>query len=476
MPDNPDFDVFISYKNEYFPWVEVLGRNLEQNGFSVWLDDWRRVAGDPVARSLAHALSISRNGIIVVTPEAAQSGWVQSEYETMRERQRRGDGFRCIPVILKASEGFAFLNELFAVDFRDTLTPVHYRRKLHELVCGLQGLAAGDATTLRGDVELPPALSGTGVTVSEARSSFDSILDELAQTRIAAIFTQEGTQQGPGIEPFLRRAGPRLGAEEVYHVVPPVCGDADTAAYFRHIANRCGLDDEISDATSLGLALAARFDDDRRRRLLVVSHIENGPNKARYDFAAQIRQLLEQYPSMLRVLLVGGEKLDYLVFSANEKLSIFNIAMSSSKDWPDPTVEDIVSSASPGTIDAEEAREILDATGGEPRLVTECIRRRAKMTGGPPRRYDEVVKSSVTVRQWFAPFLGDDRAVLRLSGLLDREDLGLFAAMRDDELRRKLYWRGALRKTVDTNGIDHLVWRSDEVREAGRTTLRCDQF
>ena len=80
----PPYDVFISYKSDYKPWVEALARNLQAQGLSVWFDDWRKVAGDRVTLTLEVGIQQARDGILIVTPEAAESGWVQKEYDTMR--------------------------------------------------------------------------------------------------------------------------------------------------------------------------------------------------------------------------------------------------------------------------------------------------------------------------------------------------------------------------------------------------------
>ena len=67
---NPEYDVFISYKSEYKPWVDTLMRNLERQRLRVWVDDWRKIPGALVAATLDKAISGSRVGVLIVTPEA----------------------------------------------------------------------------------------------------------------------------------------------------------------------------------------------------------------------------------------------------------------------------------------------------------------------------------------------------------------------------------------------------------------------
>ena len=110
------YDVFISYRSEYKPWVETLARNLERQGLTVWLDDWRKRPGDLITETLDKAMMDSRAGVLVVTPEAVASGWVQEEYASMLARERKG-GFRLIPVILRETEGFPFLRNRVWIDF-----------------------------------------------------------------------------------------------------------------------------------------------------------------------------------------------------------------------------------------------------------------------------------------------------------------------------------------------------------------------
>jgi len=53
--------------------------------------------------------------------------------------------------------------------------------------------------------------------------------------------------------------------------------------------------------------------------------------------------------------------------------------------------------------------------------------------------------------------------------------LGTFDRVYDDELRRRVYWRGAIRKVTDADGVDRLYWRCAVVQERGKELLRCAQ-
>ena len=78
-------DIFISYASEDKPRVEVLARELERKGWSVWWD--RRI---PIGRSfdevIEEALDASRAVVVVWTATSVKSQWVKNE---AREGLRR---------------------------------------------------------------------------------------------------------------------------------------------------------------------------------------------------------------------------------------------------------------------------------------------------------------------------------------------------------------------------------------------------
>ena len=466
-----DFDVFVSYKSEYLPWVEVLARNLQRQGFSVWLDEWQLKAAERVNPALEAGLDSCASAVLVVTPEAAQSGWVQSEYDRMRLRQRRGDGFRLVPLILRATTGFAFLDELKAVDFQQATTPDLYRRRLHEVVRGLRGEAPGEGHDLTGEIELPPPLDAPPSGASGG--VFDTLLDDVARQRIAAVFMQEGADRLLPVESLLDAARRRFPRTELRHVVPPSCGDEHTSAYFAWIGRMCGLGDAVSDAFTFGSALAARLHTGTQY-LLVVSHMENGPPAARRAFAAQLAQAFDLHRGRLSLLFLGGERLDELVFHGNHDMSLLNKAAPTAHDWPMADVADLRLAAGAAELPAAEAEMLIDATGGETRLLAECLRRRPAMRQPSAASYRAVIGESAVVRQWFAPIAVDPAAAQRVCRLLEQDEPRPFSRIRTDDALRRLYWRGALRKVTDANGVDRLAWRCPAARDAGKRVLRCD--
>jgi hypothetical protein len=477
------YDAFISYKSEYFTWVETLARNLRTLGVDVWLDEWHRTPGDRVSVSLQAALDASRAGVLVVTPEAAASGWVQDEYDRMRHLQRTRPEFRLVPVILRETPKFAFKDSLFTVDFRDATSDAVYRRKLHELVCGIRGLPPGDATVSQPEIEVPRSLGALGGDTGAlpdasaadgggAPALFNALLDDLEFHHIAAVFAQEGAQHLVPLDHLLTETRRRFPRDKIHHIVPLICQDDEAAAYFSHIAAECGQAGGATDSRVLRDLLTGLLRSGGRH-LFIVSHMENGPVMARRDFATQLRHLSDQFHDQVMLLFIGGEKLDELVYHSNQSISILNTAAATRHDWPSPEPAVLRRHDAAATLSEAELAAIIKVTGLEPRLMAECLSRRRRLAGAID--LEAVVRQSMVVRQWFASYQGDDLTAVRLCRLLDQDMLGTFDRVYDDELRRRLYWRGAIRKVTGGDGVDRLVWRCDAARERGKELLRCAQ-
>ena len=50
------FDVFLSHNGKDKPAVEILAHKLEAKGFTVWLDTWNLIPGEPWQGGLEEAL------------------------------------------------------------------------------------------------------------------------------------------------------------------------------------------------------------------------------------------------------------------------------------------------------------------------------------------------------------------------------------------------------------------------------------
>ena len=137
MPDDR-FDVFLSYaRADAGEWADVLAGNLERLGFHVFYDRWEVGAGDVLVHELDRGLLNSAAGVLVVTPAALASAWVQQEYAAMMTRAVAGEQ-RLIPVLFRDAEMPPLLASRVWVDFRGADGPV-YERRVEELAAALRG-------------------------------------------------------------------------------------------------------------------------------------------------------------------------------------------------------------------------------------------------------------------------------------------------------------------------------------------------
>jgi hypothetical protein len=105
IPTCNEFDVFISHSSAQRAWVEAFASNLRLAGKSVFLDFWRLIPGRDWIDGLRTGLASCKSAILVVSPEALQSGWVREKYEVFRARQNEDPTFSIVPVIYSGVDG-----------------------------------------------------------------------------------------------------------------------------------------------------------------------------------------------------------------------------------------------------------------------------------------------------------------------------------------------------------------------------------
>ncbi len=129
------FDVFLSYSSVDKSWVTDLKEALKAKGLKVWLDSDEIPPGERFASALEEGLEESKTVVMVVSPEAIASGWVNEEYyRALSLAQSKTESLRLIPVILRDSKLPGFLASRNWVDFRDAST---YNKSLERLIWGI---------------------------------------------------------------------------------------------------------------------------------------------------------------------------------------------------------------------------------------------------------------------------------------------------------------------------------------------------
>lgn len=140
----PDtFDAFLSYHSGDAEWVIALKKALEAKHVRVWLDRDQIRPGDRFVAVLEDAMTKVGTVVVVVSPGALHSSWVQDEYHRALTLSNTGPrALRLIAVLVGDVEPPGFLANRDWVDFRD---PSRFAERLDELVFGITGHRAGPA-------------------------------------------------------------------------------------------------------------------------------------------------------------------------------------------------------------------------------------------------------------------------------------------------------------------------------------------
>lgn len=467
---NLHFDIFLSHSYTQKTWVEILARNLQAQGVSVWLDKWQLKGGDRWTERLQEGLDRSSIGVLVVTDEAQTSGWVQDEYDTMlRHKNSERTSFRILPILLSSGDGFPFLNNVQAIDFRDHNA---YRRHFYTLLCAIRGEMPDPDVCFEGALELPDA--PTRRDLAPSRKSFlDRFFDKLEfGNHLALLLAQDGMDTGPVTEELLSRARQNYGADHVLHLVAPVTEGAELEAYFSELGRQCAIGDDLASGDRIGAELARRMAGGARL-CVIVSNFEQGAKEARKRLGRMVRLLAEKHPETLRVIFRGGEG---LVALSLEESEISALRIAEKVLWPELTPADLQSfyqTRHGDLLNEEDAIVFLDVTGGEPRLTERCCEFHASIGKGYGiEDLHSYVFDSDSFWYLVRSCAGGrvDEAVL--CDAFTRDVLGPGVGYPLDLPERRLFWRNLLtRRTVDRRR--RLVWRSENLRQAGLDILRC---
>jgi len=109
--------VFLSYRSVNRIWVLNLYDVLQQQGFSVFLDQVVLSGGDELIRVLEDGLERSQAGVLVWSSHAAESDWVRKEYHTLERQATERETFHFVPIRLDQAKLPAFAASRVFLDF-----------------------------------------------------------------------------------------------------------------------------------------------------------------------------------------------------------------------------------------------------------------------------------------------------------------------------------------------------------------------
>ena len=462
MPQT-DYDIFISYRTAHRPWVEALAYNLQAQGYKVFLDAWAIAGGQHFTRVIFDALGKAKYALLLATPDAAESGWVQDEYEYMHKLSNTREDFLWIPLVLGEFPDFPFLSNVQAIDFGNSQAET-YRVAFQKLLHALKREPPGARPHFAGALQLPEVEQPTArALVGQECSFLQGVFSYLDASSPLMILAQAETSTQHYAHAVRQLAERRYGAENVLHVFPPASTRADSSAYFGRLAEQCDFGGGIAESWEWADALRKRLLQGQET-LLLVTGFENGTELARAELAGELRGLLEEHPFELKLLVIGGERLAAMKYqhgamSFLNKLEEMRLPQANQRD-----VREIYLQRYPGLqLTDAQVQTMLDFTGQHPRLLEACL---LALRQGQ-NDWQTSVRHGALPSQLFTRFRSDADAV-PLCGLLKQTTLGRYDVWPQDELVRRLYWQNLI---TDCRG--QFVWRCDFIRDTGLEILGC---
>jgi hypothetical protein len=93
--------IFISHTSADKPIVRKISEDIQNHNFPVWLDEWRIKAGECIVSAIEEALTSCRFVLVVLSPRAVESGWVDREWKAKYWVEVKEGRVRVIPVLIE---------------------------------------------------------------------------------------------------------------------------------------------------------------------------------------------------------------------------------------------------------------------------------------------------------------------------------------------------------------------------------------
>ena len=100
MPDEFQFDVFLSHSAKDQAVVRPLAERLRKDGVKVWFDEWVLKPGDSIPAKIEEGLEHSRVLVLCMSAQAFGSDWAQLESGMFRFRDPLNKERRFLPLRL----------------------------------------------------------------------------------------------------------------------------------------------------------------------------------------------------------------------------------------------------------------------------------------------------------------------------------------------------------------------------------------
>jgi hypothetical protein len=296
-------DVFISHSSVQKEWVEALAANLQRAGKSVFLDLWRLVPGRDFIEGLRAGLACSHSAILVVSPEALQSGWVREEYEILKRRQTNDPAFTIVPIVHSGVDsGSPFYGSIQWVDFRDS---TKHLQSFAQLLAGLESRPPGPNPTYDARLWTPLPQAGLRPVAAAGQRTIRQAFSHLFNSQAVVILAQDGLGSSAVAREIRKHAVERFGDRAVHLLSPSyVTAEDGLGPYFESLLAQMNLRTEQASALNFERRLAAQLES-REPMCLLFTGIEQSPPAALESLCGVLRALNDRFGEP-RIVMSGA--------------------------------------------------------------------------------------------------------------------------------------------------------------------------
>ena len=148
MPDDFQYDLFLSHSSKDKSVVRELAERLRADGLRIWLDDWEIRPGDSIPAKIEEGLERSRTLVLCMSANSFGSEWGQLESGTFRFRDPLNKERRLIPLRLDNATIKGSLAQFLYIRWRPEDYETEYPRLLD--ACRPPAIVKSEIATLPG--------------------------------------------------------------------------------------------------------------------------------------------------------------------------------------------------------------------------------------------------------------------------------------------------------------------------------------
>lgn len=261
-------NVFISHSSRDKRFAEQLADDLRAVGHEPWFDAWNIQSGDHIVSELQGGLAVADYVVIVLTPAALASGWVEREWQAAYWAEIAQRNVVVLPALLRKCELPVFLREKLYADFT-----TRYSLGLAKI---LSAIAHHEATD-----ELRHArLTGIFNSYDGDRVPWEKYFAQSRRVRLMFAYARSWREKNDRfLRDFVARRGTRL------EVILPDPADQTVMAALAHHIEHDGSDVK----EKIGKAISFYSELGRRRKGSVTIYVmPRTPSLAMYMFDNQV--------------------------------------------------------------------------------------------------------------------------------------------------------------------------------------------